>query len=67
MPIETANETWREVEKLAKKEQETAVGSLIAAGVSEREADFHRGVIYAMEQILDLGRPKPETPAAPKY
>lgn len=63
MPVDTLSETWRETKAKAETLLARASATVLSKDCTEREADFQRGRIAALKELLDLGETPGSKPA----
>jgi hypothetical protein len=54
--VDVYSQTWAAVRDAATARIEKARGLALAPGVDERTADFERGRVAALQEILDLAK-----------
>lgn len=53
--IDPNGRDWRQLKPWAERRIETSRATIDARGIDERDADFERGRIAALRELLDLG------------
>lgn len=61
--VETISATWRAVQEKAEEIRTRASGTILSKDCTEREADFQRGRIAALKELLALGETPGSRPA----